>query len=111
MVIPPCYREQILDDLHDQHPGMCRMKALARSYLWWPKLDQDIEVKVRGCGVCQSVQKGPPVAPLAKRVEKRQENQVKYTRRIIDVRENCESIKWCGFGISMEGRKNGYLEP
>ena len=52
VVIPPCYRERILDDLHDQHLGMCRMKALARSYLWWPKSDQDIEVKVRGCGVC-----------------------------------------------------------
>lgn len=40
------------------------MKALARSYLWWPKLDQEIETKVRACGVCQSVQKSPPVAPL-----------------------------------------------
>ena len=33
VVIPPKYRSKILEDLHDQHPGMCRMKALARSYL------------------------------------------------------------------------------
>ena len=36
VVIPPKYRSKILEDLHDQHPGTCRMKASARSYLWWP---------------------------------------------------------------------------
>ena len=30
------------------------MKALARSYVWWPKMDTDIENKVRECNVCQS---------------------------------------------------------
>ena len=30
------------------------MNALARSYVWWPKLDSDIERKVRECRVCQA---------------------------------------------------------
>ena len=64
VVIPPKYRSRILEDLHDQHPGMCRMKALARSYLWWPKLDQEIELKVRTCQVCQANLKTPPSVPI-----------------------------------------------
>lgn len=51
VVIPPKYRCKILDDLHDQHPGMGRMKALARRYLWLPKLDQQIKLEVLTCHV------------------------------------------------------------
>ena len=64
VVSPPKYRSKILEDLHDQHPGMCRMKALARSYLWWPRLDQEIELEVRTCHVCQASLKTPPSAPI-----------------------------------------------
>ena len=64
VVIPPSHRKRILEDLHDQHPGICRMKALARSYLWWPNLDQEIETKVRACNVCQANVNAPPAAPI-----------------------------------------------
>lgn len=40
------------------------MKATARSYLWWPRLDQEIEELVKGCTQCQSVRNAPEVAPL-----------------------------------------------
>ena len=63
-MIPLKYRSKILEDLHDQHPGMCRMKALARSYLWWPKLDQEIELEVRTCHVRQASLKTSPSAPI-----------------------------------------------
>ena len=34
------------------------MKALARSYVWWPGLDEDITGVVKGCAECQSVSLG-----------------------------------------------------
>ena len=40
------------------------MKNLARSYLWWPQLDSDIERAVQQREACQSVRKLPAVAPL-----------------------------------------------
>ena len=53
VVIPKELREVVLNELHECHPGINRMKALARSYVWWPKLDQDIETKVKKCNSCQ----------------------------------------------------------
>ena len=64
VLIPLEYRERLLADLHEEHPGMCRMKALARGFLWWPKLDLDVERMVRDCVACQSVRPVPPVAPV-----------------------------------------------
>ncbi|XP_039893254.1 uncharacterized protein K02A2.6-like [Simochromis diagramma] len=64
VIIPPVYQQKVLEDLHHEHPGICRMKALARSYLWWPGCDGDIQELVQSCSVCQAVQKSPPVAPL-----------------------------------------------
>ena len=34
VIIPPPGREQLLQALHEGHPGITRMKALARSYIW-----------------------------------------------------------------------------
>ncbi|XP_061735502.1 uncharacterized protein K02A2.6-like [Nerophis ophidion] len=64
VIIPPGYRQSLLEDLHHEHPGICRIKALARSYLWWPGCDGEIQELVNKCSVCQAVQKMPAVAPL-----------------------------------------------
>lgn len=42
----------MIDELHSAHQ-ISGVKALARSYAWWPEIDSDIEAKVKGCVVCQ----------------------------------------------------------
>ena len=63
-VVPLAGRSAVLDELHQSHPGVARMKSLGRSYVWWPGFDQDIEEKVRECLQCQQHQKSPAKAPL-----------------------------------------------
>ena len=63
VVIPPPLRESLLTELHEAHPGICRMKTLARSYVWWPGIDNEIEALVKGCAPCQHHQNMPQTAP------------------------------------------------
>ena len=56
MVIPPKFRSQILDLLHENHPGIVKMKMLSRMHVWWPYLDESIEQLVRDCSVCQEAE-------------------------------------------------------
>ena len=64
VVVPPQGQQAVLKELHDTHPGCSKMKSLARSYVWWPKMDSEIEDMVKGCQVCQESRPSPPVAPL-----------------------------------------------
>ena len=43
---------------------MFRMKALARSYVWWPNIDSHIERTVSFCNTCQSMRSAPPTAQI-----------------------------------------------
>ncbi|XP_060117940.1 uncharacterized protein K02A2.6-like, partial [Heteronotia binoei] len=52
--------------LHETHPGIVRMKALARSYVWWPGMDGEIETWVRRCQTCQESRPEPPSAPATR---------------------------------------------
>ena len=54
----------MLEDIHAGHTGICKMKGLARSYVWWPNIDKDIELLVNTCDQCQQVQKTPEKTPL-----------------------------------------------
>ena len=64
VVIPLKLRSKILDELHRGHCRIVRMKALARSHVWWPGLDDDIASMVKGCAECQAVRHLPAKAPL-----------------------------------------------
>ena len=50
--------------LHEEHQGIVAMKAIARSYMWWPRLNDDIEAQAQNCQIFQTVRTSPPVAPL-----------------------------------------------
>ena len=64
IVVPAPDQDAVLTELHEGHPGMARMKALVRMYVWWPGLNDDIEKTVRQCTECQLNQSTPAVAPL-----------------------------------------------
>lgn len=59
VVVPATIQQKVLDVLHEGHPGIVRMKHLARSHVWWPNVDQDLEVKVQNCDHCQESRQGP----------------------------------------------------
>ena len=49
VVIPQKWQKTVLDELHRDHPGIVRMKEVARSYAWWEGIDKDIEALVKSC--------------------------------------------------------------
>ena len=59
-IIPSSLQDQLLDELHVSHIGIVKMKALARQYMWWPKIDAAIEQQARSCQACQVTGKLPP---------------------------------------------------
>lgn len=56
VVIPESLRKTVLNLLHEDHTGIVRTKMLARSTLWWPGLQRDLEQLVTSCSVCQASQ-------------------------------------------------------
>ena len=59
VVVPPPGRAPILRLLHEGHPDISRMKALARSVVWWPGLDAELDYKVKSCTACQDTRNTP----------------------------------------------------
>ena len=64
VVVPQTSRETVLRELHVSHPGMRRMKSLARPIVWWPGIDAQIEQVVQNCSPCQQSRPKPPHAEL-----------------------------------------------
>uniref|UniRef100_A0A6V7L5H4 RNA-directed DNA polymerase n=1 Tax=Bracon brevicornis TaxID=1563983 RepID=A0A6V7L5H4_9HYME len=60
VIVPRSLRGMMLRELHSSHMGMVRMKALARSYMWWPNLDTDIETVAKTCQLCMENSDNPP---------------------------------------------------
>uniref|UniRef100_A0A5S6R024 RNA-directed DNA polymerase n=1 Tax=Trichuris muris TaxID=70415 RepID=A0A5S6R024_TRIMR len=65
VVIPLSLQRPVLRQLHRGHPGIVRMKALARSHVYWPGVDKQIEEWVKRCHHCASVAKLPVKTTLA----------------------------------------------
>lgn len=64
VVVPAELQPAVMRLLHQAHQGMVKMKAVARSFVWWPGLDNEIEEACRECRVCQLVQRAPPRATV-----------------------------------------------
>lgn len=57
------YQENLLDKLHENHPGIVKMKVVARVLMWWLNIDSDIEGKVKNCAPCQQNRRPMAKAP------------------------------------------------
>ena len=64
VVIPEKLQQKVLEELHRGHPGIVRMKTLARGHAWWPGLDRALEDHARDCAACQASKNSPARAPL-----------------------------------------------
>uniref|UniRef100_A0AAV2L2F4 Gypsy retrotransposon integrase-like protein 1 n=1 Tax=Knipowitschia caucasica TaxID=637954 RepID=A0AAV2L2F4_KNICA len=50
--------------LRSGHPGIVKMKTIARQYVWWPHVDMDVEKTCKQCDRCQLEQRMPHPVPL-----------------------------------------------
>lgn len=65
VVVPKNLRSLVIHELHYSHFGISKMKALARSFVWWPSIDQDLEKTTRSCIQCLETKKKPVKVPLS----------------------------------------------
>ena len=64
VIIPNKLQGRVLEELHMGHIGIVKMKALARSRIWWPGMEQQIEQMARECEPCQSLRNRPAPTTL-----------------------------------------------
>lgn len=64
VIVPKTLQPKILLELHSTHQGIVKMKSIARSYVWWPNLNIDIENLVKNCDNCMQTRSNPPKAEL-----------------------------------------------
>jgi hypothetical protein len=64
-IIPKKLQQRILRMLHQGHPGITRLKMLARQLMYWHGINKDIESIVKSCDACQKAAKMPIKNTLA----------------------------------------------
>ncbi|XP_003743026.1 uncharacterized protein K02A2.6-like [Galendromus occidentalis] len=65
VVVPKAMQPTVLEQLHLGHPGIRRMKSLARLHFYWPAMASDVEHVVRSCSLCIDSAANPVRVPLA----------------------------------------------
>ena len=64
VVVPSKHQLSIVDELHVGHMGVVKMKGLARSHVWWPTIDKDIEGVTCAYSGCQLMRNDPKLTPV-----------------------------------------------
>lgn len=64
VIIPASLKEDVVAELHKEHMGVSKMKALARSHAWWAGLYKDLEALAKSCSSCAAMKQAPNKAPV-----------------------------------------------
>ena len=64
VIIPTVLRSRVLKEIHEGHQGIVKSKAIARSFVWWPNIDKEIENSVKNCEQCALHQNNPKPVSL-----------------------------------------------
>ena len=62
--IPPELHDRTLYDLHNSHQGVEKMTHLARTNIYWPRIDVDIADYVKYCTICARHKASQIVQPI-----------------------------------------------
>ena len=55
VIIPQSLKDVVKAELHKEHLGISKMKALARGYVWWAGIDKELETLAKSCTECATV--------------------------------------------------------
>ena len=64
IVVPESLRPKMLRKIHESHQGIVKSKQRARSVLFWPGMNHQIEDMVYKCAICQESRNKQPSEPL-----------------------------------------------
>ncbi len=64
LVIPKEMRKDMLEKIHNGHPGVTKSRLKAQEAIWWPNISKDIEEYVKDCHHCQINQSSQRAEPL-----------------------------------------------
>ena len=59
VIVPEQLRNKVSKELHQNHPGISRMKSLSRIHTWFPNIDNEIENIVKSCQSCEKFSNEP----------------------------------------------------
>ncbi len=59
VIVPEALRADVLELLHICHQGVVAVKSVARSFVWWPNINEQIETMTKLCKPCQDSQNSP----------------------------------------------------
>ena len=52
VIVPRKLQNQVLVEMHCEHSGVVRMNSIAKSHMWWPGIDKQLEELVKSCDRC-----------------------------------------------------------
>ncbi|GFS26222.1 Pol polyprotein [Elysia marginata] len=64
VIIPYKMRKEILDRIHDGHPGITKSRERAKQAVRWPEISKDIQRMVAVCRHCLEIRPTQPSEPL-----------------------------------------------